>query len=691
VGHFPASGGGGGGGAVSSVAAGDADVTVTPTTGSVAVFGAPAVAAAAAAAASTFVPLTDLPLSIVNGGTGSSTAAAAAVALGVLQEAKNLSDVADAGSSKFNLQEPMSIVAACVATTNQASLSGLLTIDGYTLVAGDDVLLVAQTTASQNGWWKAGSGAWTRPTSYPSGGVVSTGSIGYVKNGTQAGSIWECTTEPAVVVDTTATTWVSTFVMGLQYLTGGGTITNTTIANAIAAGYTGLYLDPRYVWNMAGVSLSNTSNFTFESRMGGSIGYANNISYNTGGYVSTGSSSSDGIQLYSTTGNNTQGLVFRGLAFVGTNTGAAVIHLGGGERGCRFESCFAYNLATTTNSFAVLTDTALGSRNGENQYFNGCAFVSGWSAIGIDVGSVTGHANDSLWIAITTSGGVHGIYANGGGGNHQFYNYYDRSNPTGAVVYNNGCTLSFVGGEDQNGNTGGGGGAYCHQVTSNGTNYGRTILTDRYVTATAGGQATVILVNGEGTVTCRGSTNFDNTCTINMSSASGVLDLADPRVQYYNVTVSGAGSVLLPAFSEWSSVGGLSYSSFTGSVQTGSIVAEVNGTGFTSSSPASISFQTPAGSNSLVRVTWWLHPVTAGTSSSPALTYTTFNGTYTAQGIPVKQGGNTALTLTCAATSDYMGDTTVICMSNTTVTATITQVGSTIDCMMMIEYLGIAT
>lgn len=42
-------------------------------------------------------------------------------------------------------------------TANIATLSGLLTIDGITLVAGDRVLLKDQTTASQNGIYTASS------------------------------------------------------------------------------------------------------------------------------------------------------------------------------------------------------------------------------------------------------------------------------------------------------------------------------------------------------------------------------------------------------------------------------------------------------------------------------------------------------------------------------------------------------
>lgn len=43
------------------------------------------------------------------------------------------------------------------------TLSGLPTVDGVTLVDDDRILLMGQTTSSQNGIWHVHTGAWTRP------------------------------------------------------------------------------------------------------------------------------------------------------------------------------------------------------------------------------------------------------------------------------------------------------------------------------------------------------------------------------------------------------------------------------------------------------------------------------------------------------------------------------------------------
>lgn len=97
-----------------------------------------------------------------------------------------------------------------VSTTNQAALSGLLTIDGVTLVANDRVLLAAQTTASQNGIYLASSGAWTRATDMDASGELVDGTLVPVGAGTvNADSQWMCTAIGATpwVPNSSTSTW----------------------------------------------------------------------------------------------------------------------------------------------------------------------------------------------------------------------------------------------------------------------------------------------------------------------------------------------------------------------------------------------------------------------------------------------------------------------------------------------------
>lgn len=99
---------------------------------------------------------------------------------------------------------------AAVATTNVATLSGLPTVDGDALTAGQLVLLTAQTTGSQNGPWTVGTGAWTRPAKYAAGQDAAGTSI-FVEAGTNYGtSTWVVTGDGPYVIGTDATTWQQT-------------------------------------------------------------------------------------------------------------------------------------------------------------------------------------------------------------------------------------------------------------------------------------------------------------------------------------------------------------------------------------------------------------------------------------------------------------------------------------------------
>lgn len=104
-----------------------------------------------------------------------------------------------------------------VAIANVASLSGEQTVDGVSLVAGDRVLITAQSTASQNGIWVVAAGAWTRPSDYTGAATATGGAFVFVEEGTtNSDTGWVLTTNGAVTVDTTSTTWTQ--------FSGGGTI-----------------------------------------------------------------------------------------------------------------------------------------------------------------------------------------------------------------------------------------------------------------------------------------------------------------------------------------------------------------------------------------------------------------------------------------------------------------------------------
>jgi hypothetical protein len=117
-----------------------------------------------------------------------------------------------------------------VATTNQASLSGNLTIDSGTTSAGDVVLLTAQTTASQNGPWIARAGTWDRPAWFPSGSTFSLVEkehhIFTVFDGTiYAGSVWRSSVAAGATytIDTTSLSYTLVKSGGWYYANGART------------------------------------------------------------------------------------------------------------------------------------------------------------------------------------------------------------------------------------------------------------------------------------------------------------------------------------------------------------------------------------------------------------------------------------------------------------------------------------
>jgi hypothetical protein len=91
---------------------------------------------------------------------------------------------------------------ARVATTANITLSGLQTIDGYTTISGDRVLVKDQSTGSQNGLYVAASGSWSRTTD-----IIISHSIFNVERGTlNRDTIFMVTTDAPITIGTTALT-----------------------------------------------------------------------------------------------------------------------------------------------------------------------------------------------------------------------------------------------------------------------------------------------------------------------------------------------------------------------------------------------------------------------------------------------------------------------------------------------------
>jgi hypothetical protein len=120
-------------------------------------------------------------------------------------------------------------------TANIATLSGLLTVDTVTLVAGDRVLVKDQSTLSQNGIYVAGSGAWTRALDADSQEDLLGLAVMIQEGATQAGGQWIMTTDGTINVGSTNLNFTQ-FGGGTTYTAGDGLTGTTTFAVGAGTG-----------------------------------------------------------------------------------------------------------------------------------------------------------------------------------------------------------------------------------------------------------------------------------------------------------------------------------------------------------------------------------------------------------------------------------------------------------------------
>ena len=117
-----------------------------------------------------------------------------------------------------------------VATTENSDLSGLDTIDGVTVVAGDRILAKSQTDGTQNGIYVAAAGSWSRATDCDVSAEVTSGFFTFASEGTaNADSGWVLTTNDPITVGSTSLTF--TQFSGAGQITAG--IALTKIGNTL--------------------------------------------------------------------------------------------------------------------------------------------------------------------------------------------------------------------------------------------------------------------------------------------------------------------------------------------------------------------------------------------------------------------------------------------------------------------------
>lgn len=114
------------------------------------------------------------------------------------------------------------------ATTGNITLSGTQSIDGVSVVAGNRVLVMAQTAGAQNGIYVVAAGAWSRAADADAAAELVNATV-YVSEGTANGDkAFTCTNDASLVLGTTALNFAPVSNGGGTTYTAGNGLTGST-------------------------------------------------------------------------------------------------------------------------------------------------------------------------------------------------------------------------------------------------------------------------------------------------------------------------------------------------------------------------------------------------------------------------------------------------------------------------------
>ena len=234
-----------------------------------------------------------------------------------------------------------------VGTLVNITLSGLQTIDGYTTLAGDRVLVKNQGTAANNGIYLASATAWTRALDADNWNELIS-AISFLEYGTQAGGAWFCTAQPGGTLGVTAVNW-SQFTTSATYSAGTGLTLTGTVFSITPVGTANTYgsatQTPVFTTNASG-QVTAVTNTTITPAVGSitglGTGVATALAVNTG---SVGAFVVNGGALGTPSSGTLTNCTFPTL---NQNTTGYAASLGGGAIGS-----LPYQSAVNTTTFLV--------------------------------------------------------------------------------------------------------------------------------------------------------------------------------------------------------------------------------------------------------------------------------------------------------------------------------------------------
>ena len=319
-------------------------------------------------------------------------------------------------------------------TTGPITLSGLQTIDGITVTAGQRVLVKDQANAAFNGIYNASASTWTRSSDCATYDALVSALV-FIQSGGQAGSAWYCYSQPPGTINVTPINWSNFSVSAIYYAGTGLTLTGTTFS-ITPVGTAGTYGSassvPVITTNASGQvsSVTNTSIAISNTQVSGlgtmSTQNASSVAI-TGGTIdgTTIGGASAGAITGTTITANTQ--------FVGDGTGltgtASALNIGGNAA-----------TATTASSATAVANSVTfdnsGAGNASGTTFNGSAAKTiSYNTLGAP--SATGSGASGTWsISISGNAGTvtNGLYSTGSYANPTWLTSILGSIVSGAVA-----------------------------------------------------------------------------------------------------------------------------------------------------------------------------------------------------------------------------------------------------------------